>query len=69
MRYKSVPLWLLYVCNFDAFEQHEFYENMIMKLAEKGKILSTLDEFLSKNVVKYTYILFYFIFNCIYTYQ
>jgi len=35
--------------NFDVFEQHKSYEDMIMKLAEEGKIQSTLDGFLSKN--------------------
>ncbi len=35
--------------DFDVFEQHKCYEDMIKKLAEKGKIQSTLDRFLSKN--------------------
>jgi hypothetical protein len=33
---------------------------MIMKMAEEGKILSTLGRFLSKNELDFTYILFYF---------
>lgn len=35
--------------DFDVFEQHKSYEDMIMKMAEEGKIQSTLDGFLSKN--------------------
>jgi hypothetical protein len=34
--------------HFDVFKQHKSYEVMIMKLAEEGKIQSTLDVFLSK---------------------
>jgi len=35
--------------DFDVFGQHKSYEDMIMKLAEEGKIHTTVDGFLSKN--------------------
>lgn len=37
-----------FVSNFDIFEPHKSYENMIMKLVEKGKIQPTLNEFYQK---------------------
>jgi hypothetical protein len=45
--------------DFDVFEQHKSYGDMITK------IQSTLDVFLSKNLLGFTCILFYFIFNSI----
>jgi len=47
---EKVRLGIRQRVDFDVFEQHKSYVDiMVVKLAEEGKVQSTLDGFLSKN--------------------